>query len=53
MGHITQLRDQIKSMNIYEQSYDFIYYKTGPVVQEEKVFEFCESTFAILLLSLM
>ena len=31
----------------------YIYSKTGPVVQEEKIFKFCESTFAILLLSLM
>ena len=28
-----------------------IYYKTGPVVQEEKIFKFGENTFAILLLS--
>ena len=48
---MTNLRNQFKSMNIFEQSYDYIYYKTGPVVQEENFLKFCESTFAILLLS--
>ena len=28
-----------------------IYYKTGPLVQEERIFEFRECNFAILLLS--
>ena len=37
MGHIAHLRNQFKSMNTFEQSYDYIYYKTGPVVQEEKI----------------
>ena len=31
--------------------HDYIYYKTGPVVQEEKIFKFRECTFAMLLLS--
>ena len=51
MGHMAHVRNQFKSMNIFERSYDYIYYKTGPVVQEEKIFKFRESTFAILLLS--
>ena len=51
MGHIAQLRNQFKSMNTFERSYDYIYYKTGPVVQEEEIFIFLESIFAILLLS--
>ena len=50
MGHIAHLRNQFKS-NTFERTYDYLYYKTGPVVQEEKIFKFCESTFAILLLS--
>ena len=33
MGHIAHLRNQFKSMNILEGSYDYIYYKIGPVVQ--------------------
>ena len=37
MDHIDHLRNQFKSMNTFERSYDFIYYKTGPVVQEEKI----------------
>ena len=44
-------RNQFKSVNTFEQSYDHIYYKTGPIVQEEEIFKFCENTFAILLLS--
>ena len=51
MGHIAHLRNQFKSINTFERSYDYIYYKTGPVVQEEKIFKSRESTFAILLLS--
>ena len=51
MGHIAHLRNQFKSMNTLEWSSDHIYYKTCPVVQEEKIFKFCENTFAILLLS--
>ena len=50
MGHITHLRNQLKSVNTFEQSYDHIYYKTGPVVQEE-IFKFRVSTFTSLLLS--
>ena len=50
MGHIAHLRNQFKSMNTFEQSYDHIYYESGPVVQE-KIFKFRENTFAILLLS--
>ena len=35
----------------FDQSYDYIYYKIGPVVQEEEIFKFRECTFAILLIS--
>ena len=49
MGHIAHLRNQFKSMNTSEGSYDNIYYKTDPVFQEEKIFKFRESTFTILL----
>ena len=45
MGHIAHLRNQFKSMNTFERSYDYIYYKIGPVVQEEKIFKFRECTF--------
>ena len=48
MGHIAHLRNQFKSKNTFEQSYD---YKIGPVVREEMIFNFCECTFAILLVS--
>ena len=51
MGYIAHLRNQFKSMNTFELSYDYIYYKTGPVVREEKIFKCRESPFAILLLS--
>ena len=50
MGHIAHLRNQFKSMNTIEQSYDYIYYKIGPGVQGE-IFKFRECPFAILLLS--
>ena len=50
MGHIPHLRNQFKSMNTFEQNYDYIYYKIDQVVQEEKIFKFRECTFAILLL---
>ena len=49
MGHIAHLRNQFKSMNTFERSYDNIY-KIGTVVQE-KIFKFQKCTFAILLLS--
>ena len=48
MGHIAHLRNQFKSMNTFERSYDNMYYKTGTVVQEEKILKFRECTFAIL-----
>ena len=48
MGHITHLKNHVKSMNTFERSYDYIYYKIGSVVQEE-IFKFRECTFAILL----
>ena len=47
MGRITHMRYEFKSMNAFERSYDYIYYKTGPEVQEEKIFTFRENTFAI------
>ena len=37
MGHIAHLRNQFRSMNIFERIYAYIYYKTGPVVQEKKI----------------
>ena len=37
MGHIADLRNQFKSINIYEQSHDYICYKIGPVILEEKI----------------
>ena len=49
MGHIAHLRNQFLSMNTFERSYDHIYYKSGPVVQE--IFKFSECNFVILLLS--
>ena len=53
MGHIAHLRNQFKSMNTFEYvyRYDYINYKIGPVVHEEKIFKFRECTFAIFLLS--
>ena len=50
MGHIAQLRNQFNSMNTFERSYDYKYYKTGPVVHEEKILKFRECTYAIFLL---
>ena len=50
-GHIAHLRNQFKAMKTFERSYDHIYYKIGPVVQEEKTFKFRECTFAIWLFS--
>ena len=38
-------------INTFERSSDNINYKTGPEVQEERIFKFREITFAILLLS--
>ena len=35
MGHIAQLRNQFKSMNTFERRYDYLYHRTGPVVQEK------------------
>ena len=52
MDHIAHLRNQFKSVNTFVRSYDYIYYKTGLVVQEMKIFKFRECTFAILLLPL-
>ena len=51
MGHIAHLRNQFKSMNTFEQSYDYIYHKIGPVVREEKIYKYRKCTFAILLIS--
>ena len=47
MGHIAHLRNQFKSMNTFEQSYDYIYNEIGPVVQEQKIFKFRKCIFAI------
>mgnify|MGYP003683631179 CR=1 FL=1 len=44
MAHIAPLRNQFKSMNTSERSYDYTYYKTGLIVQEEKVFKYRECT---------
>ena len=38
MGHITHLRNQFKSTNTFERSYNYKYYKISPVVNEEKFF---------------
>ena len=46
----SHLRKQFKTMKTFEQSYDHIYYKIGPVVQEEKIFRFRECTFATWIL---
>ena len=46
MGHIAHLRNQFKSPNTFECRYDYIYYKIGAVVHE-KIFKWCEGTFAI------
>ena len=35
MGHTTHLRNQFKSMNTFEQSYDYIYHKIGPAILEK------------------
>ena len=43
MSHIAHLRNQFKSMNTFERSYDYIYYKNAPVVHE-KIFKFRECT---------
>ena len=51
MGLIAHLRNHFKSMNTFERSNDYICYKIGPVVLDEKIFIFRESSFAILLLS--
>ena len=37
MGHIAPLRMQFKSMNTFEQNYDYIYHKIGPVVLKEAI----------------
>ena len=39
MGHNAHPRNQFKSMNTFERSFYYIYYKIGPVVQEEKIFK--------------
>ena len=48
MGHIAHLRNQFESIYQFDQNYDYIYYKIGPVFQEEEIFKFCECAFAIL-----
>ena len=45
MGNIIRLRNQFKSINTFERSYDYIYYEIGQEVQEEKIFKFRECTF--------
>ena len=47
IDHIAHLRNQVKSMNTFERSKDYINYKIGPVVHEEKIYKFRECTFAI------
>ena len=42
MSHMAHLRNQFKSMNTFEGSYDYIYYKTDQEVQEDKIFKFCQ-----------
>ena len=38
-------------MNTLERSYDHIYYKTGPVVQEEVIFKFRENIRNFVIIS--
>ena len=40
MGHIAHLRNNFKSMNTFERSYDYVYYEIGLVVQEKNFFNF-------------
>ena len=51
--HIAHIRNQFKSVNTSEQSYDNIYYKFTPLVQEERFFKYRECNFTMLLLSLL
>ena len=39
MGHIAHLRNQFKSINTFEQSYDYmyIYHEISPVILDEKI----------------
>ena len=39
MGHIHHLKKKphFKSINLFEQSYDYMYHKIGPVVLEEVI----------------
>ena len=45
MGYIAHLG----SMNIFERSYDYIYYKIGPLVREEKIVKFRECMYLSLI----
>ena len=45
MGHIAHLRNQFKSRNTFEQRYDSIYYKIGPVGQDLNISKYRECTF--------
>ena len=49
MGHIAHLKNQFKSMNTFELSYDYKYNKIDPVIL--KIFKFRECNFPISLLS--
>ena len=49
MGHITHLRNQFKSINTFEQSYDYIYFKIGQVDQE-KIFTFLQFCYYLPML---
>ena len=40
MGHIAHLRNQFKAMNTFARSNDYIHYKIGLVVQEEKIWNY-------------
>ena len=40
MGHIAHLRNQFKSMNTFARSNDYIHYKIGLVIQEEKIWNY-------------
>ena len=37
MGKITHLKNQFKSIITFEKSYDNIYHKIDPIVQEEEI----------------
>ena len=55
MCHIVHLINQFKSLNTFQQSFDYmyiqVYHEIGPEVLEEEIFKFCKCIFEILLSS--